>query len=98
MAQILPGSTRFSRLCRGKPLPTGFFAEGWRARSPGRRPRLDLRHGFGCAFADHRGGAGGVARVRLLDGRELRGLPAVGPLSAGSAIHGTEPGFGLFDE
>jgi hypothetical protein len=38
------------------------------------------------------------ARVRLLDGRELRGLPAVGPLSAGSAIHGTEPGFGLFDE
>jgi hypothetical protein len=31
-------------------------------------------------------------RSRQLDGRELRGLPAVGPLSAGSAIPGTEPG------
>jgi hypothetical protein len=31
-------------------------------------------------------------RVRLIDGRELRGWPAVGPLSAGSAIAGTEPG------
>jgi hypothetical protein len=31
-------------------------------------------------------------RARILDGRELRGWPAVGPLSAGSAIAGTEPG------
>jgi hypothetical protein len=27
-----------------------------------------------------------------LDGRALRGLPAIGPHSAGSAIHGTQPG------
>jgi hypothetical protein len=33
-----------------------------------------------------------------LDGKALRGLPAIGRNSAGSAIHGTEPGFGLFDE
>jgi hypothetical protein len=32
------------------------------------------------------------ARVRLLDGRTLRGWPAVGPQSAGSAIAGTQPG------
>jgi hypothetical protein len=32
------------------------------------------------------------ARVRQLDRRELRGLPAVSPLSAGSAIPGTQPG------
>ena len=32
------------------------------------------------------------AHARQLDRRALRGLPAVGPLSAGSAIAGTQPG------
>jgi hypothetical protein len=31
-------------------------------------------------------------RTRVADGRALRGLPAIGPNSAGSAIAGTQPG------
>jgi hypothetical protein len=31
-------------------------------------------------------------RVKVADPQALRGLPAVGPLSAGSAIAGTQPG------
>jgi hypothetical protein len=31
-------------------------------------------------------------RTRIADGQALRGLPAIGPHSAGSAIHGTQPG------
>jgi hypothetical protein len=30
--------------------------------------------------------------------QDLRGIPAIGSLSGSSAIYGTQPGFGLFDE
>jgi len=37
--------------------------------------------------------------VRVADAQALRGLPAVGPRSAASAIKGSQPGRGrLFDE
>jgi hypothetical protein len=31
-------------------------------------------------------------RAKVADGRALRGLPAIGPFSAGSAIPGSQPG------
>jgi hypothetical protein len=37
-------------------------------------------------------------RIRVADRLALRGIPAVGPNSGASAIHGTQPGVGpLFD-
>ncbi len=40
------------------------------------------------------------ALIAIADRAQLRGLPAVGPLSGGSAIRGTQPGenLGLFDD
>lgn len=37
-------------------------------------------------------------RTRVADGRALRGVPAIGRASDASTIHGTQPGFGLFDD
>lgn len=41
-----------------------------------------------------------AALITIADHAQLRGLPAVGPLSGGSAIRGTQPGenLGLFDD
>ncbi len=36
--------------------------------------------------------------TRVAEAQLLRGLPAVGKFSASSAIWGTQPGFGLFDD
>jgi hypothetical protein len=36
--------------------------------------------------------------TRIAEAQLLRGLPAVGKFSASSAIWGTQPGFGLFDD
>jgi hypothetical protein len=38
------------------------------------------------------------ALIALADGKALRGVPAVSKHSAGSAIFGSMPGFGLFDD
>ena len=37
-------------------------------------------------------------RLKIADGAQLRGLPAIGKFSASSAIRGTQPGDGLFDD
>jgi hypothetical protein len=36
-------------------------------------------------------------RTLVANGRALRGVPAIGKDSNGSAIYGTQPGFGLFE-
>jgi hypothetical protein len=37
-------------------------------------------------------------RTLVADGRAVRGVPAIGKDSDSSAIYGTQPGFGLFDD
>jgi hypothetical protein len=37
-------------------------------------------------------------RTRVADGAALRGVPALSRDSNASAIHGTQPGYGLFDD
>jgi hypothetical protein len=62
-----------------------------------RRTAENLRQQVEAATRDPHNGEM-TALVAIADGKALRGVPAVSKHSSSSAIHGTQPGFGLFDD